>query len=135
MRYSVPFEGAIGGHPVPQTDVVFFAEDDGSAPLLVWLDQFPPKVQNKCIVRIERLAELGHELRRPEADLLRDGIYELRVRQGTVQYRMLYFFHGGRAVLSHGCTKEEAVPPAEIDRALRNWARFEQDPQKHTYEE
>ena len=120
---------------MPQTDVVFFAEDDGSAPLLVWLDQLPPKVQNKCIVRIERLAELGHELRRPEADLLRDGIYELRARQGTVQYRMLYFFHSGRAVLSHGCTKEGSVPPAEIDRALRNRARFEQNPQKHTYEE
>ena len=69
---------------MPQTDVVFFAEDDSSAPLLVWLDGLPPKVQNKCIVRIERLAELGHELRRPEADMLRDGIYELRVWQGTV---------------------------------------------------
>ena len=120
---------------MPQTDVVFFAEDDGSAPMLEWLDQFPPKAQDKCIVRIERLEELGHELRRPEADMLRDGIYELRARHGTVQYRMLYFFHGGRAVLSHGCTKEEAVQPAEIDRALRNRARFEQDPQKHTYEE
>ena len=120
---------------MPQTDVVFFAEDDGSAPLLAWLDQLPPKVQNKCIVRIERLAELGHELRRPEADMLCDGIYELRARHGTVQYRMLYFFHGGQAVLSHGCTKEEVVPPAEIDRALRNRARFEQNPQKHTYEE
>ena len=29
------------------------------------------------VVRIRRLAELGHELRRPEADLLRDDIHEL----------------------------------------------------------
>lgn len=37
---------------------------------------------------------LGHELRRPEADFLRDGIYELRVSLQGQQYRMLYFFHG-----------------------------------------
>jgi hypothetical protein len=29
---------------MPQTDVVFFAEDDGSAPLLAWLDGLPAKV-------------------------------------------------------------------------------------------
>src|SRR2546426_10968641 len=28
-------------------------------------------------LRLDRLREMGHELRRPEADLLRDGIYEL----------------------------------------------------------
>lgn len=89
---------------MPQTQVVFFAADDGSVPLLEWMDGLQAKVQNKCIVRIERLAELGHELRRPEADLLRDGIYELRVRAGNVHYRILYFFHEGQAVLSHGCS-------------------------------
>ena len=66
---------------MPETTVVFYADDDGSAPLLTWLDQQQRKVQDKCLVNIERLAELGHELRRPEADFLRDGIYELRVRQ------------------------------------------------------
>ena len=28
------------------------------------------------------LEELGHELRRPEADFLKDGIYELRAKHG-----------------------------------------------------
>jgi len=120
---------------VPQAEVVFFAAEDGSVPLLVWMDQLQDKVRDKCIVRIERLAELGHELRRPEADFLRDGIHELRVRHGNVHYRILYFFHEGRAVLSHGCTKEDVVPPAEIDRAIRNKARFIQNPARHTHEE
>jgi hypothetical protein len=39
------------------------------------------------------LRELGYDLRRPEADLLRDGAYELRVRLNRVQYRILYSFH------------------------------------------
>ena len=53
---------------------------------------------------------MGHELRRPEADLLRDGIYELRVSLQGVHHRILYFFQGTiTAVVSHGLAKERAV--------------------------
>lgn len=120
---------------MPETPVVFFADADGSAPLLQWLDEQPAKVQDKCIVRIERLAAMGHELRRPEAALLRDGVHELRVRHGRVNYRLLYFFHAGQAVLSHGLTKEDVVPDREIDLAVRYRTVFEKDPQRHTYRE
>lgn len=75
-----------------ETEVILFSEDDGSVPVLAWMDKLPPKAQDKCIVKIERLAALGHELRRPEADYLRDGIYELRVALQGIQYRILYFF-------------------------------------------
>ena len=78
---------------------------------------------------------MGHELRRPEADLLRDGIHELRVKKGRVNYRLLYFFTGGQAVILHGLTKEDVVPDIEIERALRRKAEFDSDPLKHTYEE
>ncbi len=46
---------------------------------LDWFSELPAKAQDKCYLRLERLRELDHELRRPEADFLRDGIYELRV--------------------------------------------------------
>ena len=59
---------------MPKFRVVFFREDDGSAPLLDWLDSLSERAQDKCVERIERLRELGHLLRRPEADYLRDGI-------------------------------------------------------------
>ena len=120
---------------MPQTEVVIFGAADGSAPLLAWMDVLQVKARDKCVVRIERLAERGHELRRPEADYLRDDIYELRIRHGHVNHRVLYFFHQGRAVLSHGCTKEDVVPPGEIDQAIRNRAQFIQNPSRHTYEE
>ena len=121
---------------MPKTEVVFYCEDDGSAPLLDWLDTLPAKALAKCRVRIERLRELGHELRRPEADLLRDGIYELRVGLGGMNYRMLYFFHGNvAAVLAHGLSKERQVPPKDIDKAIERKVRFEADPKRHTYEE
>ena len=85
-------------------------------------------------MRIERLADLGHELRRPEADLLRDKIYELRIGLQGQNYRILYFFHGAAAtVLAHGLVKERAVPPADIERAIERRHRFEADPDAHTY--
>lgn len=121
---------------MPATKVVFFQDDDGGVPLLVWLDSLPKKPRAKCVARIERLRDLGHELRRPEADLLRDGIYELRVGLGGVNYRMLYFFHGQTAaVVSHGCTKERVVPVREIDLAVQRKNKFERAPARHTYEE
>ena len=64
---------------MPTTRVVLFRETNGTVPLFDWFDGFPKKVVAKCLSRLERLRSLGHELRRPEADLLRDGIYELRV--------------------------------------------------------
>ncbi len=121
---------------MPQTRIVFFREQDGSVPLLDWFDTIPQKAQDKCRLKLHRLADLGHELRRPEADYLRDGIYELRTRLGTVNYRILYFFHRNTAaVLSHGLTKEKAIPPREIDQAIGRKDQFDKDPVAHTYEE
>lgn len=76
------------------TRVVFYREDDGTVPVLEWLDTLSPKAQDKCQVKIERLQELGHELRRPEADYLGDGIHELRIGLQGVNYRILYSFTG-----------------------------------------
>jgi phage-related protein len=120
---------------MPRTEVVFFQEEDESVPILEWLTDLPQKARLKCLAKLARLEELGHELRRPEADFLRDGIYELRVRLETVNYRMLYFFHGRvAAVVSHGLTKEKAVPVGEIDDAIERKKRFEADPQKHRFQ-
>jgi phage-related protein len=118
-----------------QTEVFFFREPkDESVPLLEWLDQLPAKVKAKCTERIDRLGELGHELRRPEADFLRDGIYELRASYQGVHYRMLYFFAGKAVVvLSHGLTKEREVPPREIDQAVERKQMVEADFEKFTF--
>ena len=121
---------------MPRTRVVFYKDREGNVPVLEWLDSLPAKIQDKCVVKIERLRELGHELRRPEADLLRDGIYELRVGREGMNYRILYFYHGQvAAVLAHGIIKEREVPLKDIERALERKKLFEQDPKGHTYQE
>ena len=120
---------------MPRTYVVFFEDHQNAIPVLNWLDGLPRKVQNKCFVRIERLEELGHELRRPEADLLDQGIYELRIRYQSVNYRILYAFHQNEAVLLHGLTKERAVSERDLKIAISRLNVFREDPSSHTYSE
>jgi|SRR5271167_2298642 len=123
---------------MPQTAIHLYRAATGSIPLSDWLDDLEerePRAFQKCLQRIMSLASLGNELRRPLADILRDGIHELRIRIGTVHYRILYFFVGSNtAYLSHGITKEGAVPDAEIDLAIKRKKQVERDPLKHTAE-
>ena len=57
---------------MPKSRVLIYCEADGAAPFLDCFGSLPPYAKDKVLVRLERLGELGHELRRPEADLLRD---------------------------------------------------------------
>ena len=58
-------------------ELIFFQDEEG-VPALEFLEEIPKRASAKAEVRLERLAELGNNLRRPEADFLRGGIYELR---------------------------------------------------------
>jgi len=124
---------------MPQTELIFFQEEDGSVPVRDWLEQLQRKNRRafaKCVDKVGLLGELGHELRRPHADMLRDGIYELRARSGNVNYRILYFFHGQNiAILAHSLTKEAKVPTKDIERAIERKKVFEKDAQRHSYQE
>ena len=125
---------------MPQTQVVFYQETDGEVPVLEWLMQLVKQNRKgyaNCVARIGQLAASGYELRRPAADYLRDGIYELRAKHIRVQYRQLYFFSGQNvAILAHAITKEEeAVPAIDIERALLRKRLFEENPEAHTYVE
>lgn len=121
--------------------VVFFQDEDETVPVLDWLRDMKrrdPRITAKFHDRILELGAQGWEMTRPASDTLRDGIHELRVRFGNVNYRLLYGFHkeNGQqtvALLVHGLTKERAVPPEDIDLAVRRRAAFAADPPKHTY--
>ena len=122
---------------MPAVNVVFYQEQPGDSPVVDWLralNETYPKAYDKCRAAIVRLALLGHELRRPEADYLRDDIHELRVRLGSVNYRLLYFLHGRTvSVVAHGLTKEAAVPATDIKHAMARKAAFTANPAAHTF--
>lgn len=71
------------------TQVVFYCDGNGRSSVFEWLKDLrtsDPRAWAKCRARIEQLAMFGHTLRRPATDFLRDGIRELRVRSGNVQF-------------------------------------------------
>ena len=127
---------------VPRTEVAFYEESE-AAPVVVWLESLPRKAQAKCQAYLWQLEQFGHELKRPIAAYLRDGIYELRPSYQGVHYRLLYFFASPRpgsageeasiVVVSHGLVKERTVPDSEVDRAIGRKRRFEAHPERHTF--
>jgi hypothetical protein len=122
---------------MPQTRLFFYQEGD-TVPVYEWLLALREKDRKalaNCLAKIRLLAVEGYDLRRPHADYLRDGIYELRAKRGRVNYRILYFFHGQNvALLTHALTKEQRIPASQIDRALERKRRYEKDPSKHRAE-
>lgn len=91
---------------MPPTTVVFFQDDDGTAPVALWLAELrrvEPRAFAKCVVR-------------------RDN------------YRILYSFHGRVvAVLLHALVKEDVVPEADINLAVVRQKAFSRDPEGHTF--
>jgi hypothetical protein len=121
---------------MPETEIRVFCEANGESPFIGWLSHLEkrePRAYAKCLQRILLLAEHGYDLRRPNADLLRDGVYELRTRVGRRNHRILYGFTGRCvATLSHGITKESEVPSREIDLAIKRLKLAKDDPDTYT---
>lgn len=63
--------------------------------------------------------EKGSALRLPYSEHLKDGIFELRCKQGSNITRALYFFYiGRRIVVTNGFVKKtHRTPPEEIKLA------------------
>lgn len=119
---------------MPKTNVIFYKDEKENVLVLDWLDKLSNKARRKCLMRLEMLEELGHEIRRPAADYLRDGIYELRASSAGIHNRILYFFHGtDLVVVSHGIKKEKEVPLKEIEKAVLIKKKFESDPERYSF--
>lgn len=119
---------------MPETELIFFCEDDRSVPFFQWLGSLPEEGRDRCVARLQLLEEFGHELRRPHAENLGDGLYELRIKFVRVNYRILYFFHGRTAaVVSHGLAKERTVPAGELKLAKARMEAFKAEPERHSF--
>lgn len=124
---------------MPETQVIFYQDEDGTVPVVEWLNELKkknPKGFINCLARIQQLQTSGHELRRPASDYLRGSIRELRAKHRNVQYRILYFFQGQNiAILAHAIIKKgSAVPNTDIEKAITRKNIFEQNPTVHTYQ-
>lgn len=100
-------------------DVELYRSADGDCPAREFLSNLHSKDELPYAMRaIELLREFGHQLRRPHAETLQDGIHELRIRVKRKQLRLLYFFfYQEKIMISHGLRKESRIPAAEIQKA------------------
>ena len=87
----------------------FYADEDGSFPVRVWLDSVPEEVRGKVLARINLLKTGGPTLDYPYTSQIEGKLREARLRVGKTRYRVLYFFDEARtAILLHGFTKATA---------------------------
>ena len=104
-----------------------FQTDVGDSPAADFLAELPVKVRAKVAKWVQLLQEEGPDLKRPYADMLRDGIRELRVSFGHLDIRSLYFIEGTAIVITHGFLKKTwQTPFAEIEKAKKFRAEWQE---------
>jgi len=106
--------------------VIYYETEDGHCLLQEFIDGRKERDQAKILAWISQLEARGPHLPRPYADLLEDGIHELRVTASGDNVRGLYFFcYRDFIVLTHAFVKRtREVPKAEIRKAQRLRADF-----------
>ena len=100
--------------------ILFCDEIEDACPVTRFINSCPPKHQVKLLRLLSLLEEQGPILPRPYADILHDGIHELRVSLARDQVRVLYFFcHQRFIVLYYAFFKNTSrVPEKYIDKVI-----------------
>lgn len=99
--------------------VLYYEDTNGRSQVLEFIDKRKPREKAKVLALLQVLEERGPQLPRPYADLLQDGIHELRVKLSGNQVRVLYFFcYRDFIVLTNVFAKTtRKVPTREIRKA------------------
>ena len=100
-------------------EVIYYFGQDGSNLVEKYIDSLSIREQAKTLAFIGLLEENGPNLPRPYADLLDDGIHELRIKLSGKQVRILYFFcYQNIIVLTNVIDKHsDKVPKEHINLA------------------
>lgn len=106
--------------------VIAYEDSEGYSEVDAFIESVKERDQAKIYSFIDLLGINGPQLPRPYADILRDGIHEMRVKLSGKQTRTLYFFcYGNYIVLSHIFIKSsDKVPDNEIDKAIAHRKDF-----------
>ncbi|MDP3042422.1 MAG: type II toxin-antitoxin system RelE/ParE family toxin [Candidatus Omnitrophota bacterium] len=97
--------------------VCYFVDKDGCKPVKEFIHSLTQKEQTKVYAYIRELKEQGNNLRRPMADYLEDGIYELRPKDNRIFY---FFYLRDRAILVHAIKKHvKKVPENDLRLCIK----------------
>lgn len=105
--------------------ILFFRLSNGKEPANEFIRKQDAKTRAKILTVLEHLKLLGNKLRDPYSKYLEDGIFELRIRNGNNQYRVLYFFFEGRKIiLTNGFIKKTQKTPITYLEQAKNYRRL-----------
>jgi hypothetical protein len=99
--------------------VLYYQTKSGKSPVFEMIEKRVVREKAKILNWISLLEQHGPNLTRPYADLLKDGIHELRIKLSGDQIRILYFFcYRNYIILTNSFTKNtDKVPEEEIKKA------------------
>ena len=108
-------------------EVCFYETARGDCPADDFIGHLNFKTKVKLEKWLAKLEELGPDLPRPYADVVRGKIRELRLIFASNQYRLFYFFRDKKIIVTHGFMKKtDKIPKEEILRAERIRFDFEE---------
>ncbi|HHE38562.1 MAG TPA: type II toxin-antitoxin system RelE/ParE family toxin [Candidatus Cloacimonetes bacterium] len=101
--------------------IIYYESSENKCPIMEFIDSRSKRNQAKILGLISLLQEYGPNLPRPYADLLYDGIHELRIKLSGEDTRILYFFcYRDFIVLTHSFIKTTGkIPKSEIKKAKK----------------
>lgn len=101
-------------------EIEVYQKENGEIPLQAFLENIDTKMKAKVLKELEILKEYGNNLREPYSKKINNGIFELRIKQGTNISRIFYFFFKNKIIiLTNGFVKKtQKTPKIEIIKAL-----------------
>ena len=110
------------------SDIYYFIDDRGGNPVEAFIKSLPIKEREKILAYLVELLNQGHNLRRPMADYLESGVYELRPKKNRVFY---FFFLKDKAVLVHAIKKTtKEIPENDLKLCVKRKFLVEEGSQK-----
>lgn len=104
-------------------NIYFYVDERGHRPVKEFIDSLPLREQAKILAYFVELKKQGHNLRRPMADYLGEGIYELRPKGNRIFY---FFYLKNNAVLLHSLRKKtDKIPSADLHLCLKRRKQVE----------
>ena len=98
-------------------NIYYFIDERGSNPVKEFIKDLPLDERAKVFAYIGELKRQGNNLRRPLADYLGHGIYELRPKANRIFYLL---FLKDNAVLVHAIRKKaDKISPKDLEICIK----------------
>ena len=113
---------------ITKYEIIIYEKFDGKSPLADFIRSLEPKMKARVLKEIELLSDKGIYLRETYSKVLKNGLFELRIKVGTDLSRIIYFFFkNNKIILTNGfIKKQQKTPKSEIELAIKYKSDWEE---------